>query len=304
MAAAATRRAGSARVRLQPKPRIVVPGDGGATEHKFRERTRASRVQHGGGDLLPLGVMRINALAEMTPVPPEALLNERGERCAELPAPLPGGTQAFDLDAQCSYGRVCLISTGGRGEHSAAQVWFQDLGCTWCFLANSFTDYFRLMVLHLGLPRWQYAYTEVGLDPIARQWARSVAPERLALVPGTNGRIDAEQSRGYLLGAVLGRAGHFCTSVCEFSGRFARCAWCRVTGECCSESICVRLFGSQVGRAARRTQPRASVECPAVVRTVPCWFCSSALGGCNAGGQRVVGREKRAYIFAARLRNT
>ena len=43
--------------------------------------------------------------------------------------------------------------------------------------------------LHLGLPRWQYAYTEVGLDPIARQWARLVAPERLALVPGTNGAV-------------------------------------------------------------------------------------------------------------------
>ena len=111
----------------------------------------------------------------------------------------------------------------------------------------------------------------------------------------------AWRARGRRIGAVLGRAGHFRTSVYEFSGRFARCAWCRVTGECCSESICVRLFGSQVGRAARRTRPRASVECPAVVRTVPCWFCSSALGGCNAGGQRVVGREKRAYIFAARL---
>ena len=138
------------------------------------------QVQHGGGDLLPLGAMRINALAEMTPVPPEALLNERGERCAELPAPLPGGTQAFDLDAQCSYGRVCLISTGGRGEHSAAQVWFQDLGCTWCFLANSFTDYVKLMLAHLGLPHWQYAFTESGIDPVAKHWFRFLAPERLA----------------------------------------------------------------------------------------------------------------------------
>jgi len=138
------------------------------------------QVQHGGDDLLPLGAMRINALAEMTPVPPEALLNERGERCAELPAPLPGGTQAFDLDAQCSYGRVCLISTGGRGEHSAAQVWFQDLGCTWCFLANSFTDYVKLMLAHLGLPHWQYAFTESGIDPVAKHWFRFLAPERLA----------------------------------------------------------------------------------------------------------------------------
>ena len=29
------------------------------------------QVQHGGGDLLPLGAMRINALAGMTPVPPQ-----------------------------------------------------------------------------------------------------------------------------------------------------------------------------------------------------------------------------------------
>ena len=76
-------------------------------------------VRH--GDLFPLGSMHINALADITPVPPEALLNECGELCAELPPPLPGGIQAFDLDAQCSYGRVCLISTGGRGEHNAAQ---------------------------------------------------------------------------------------------------------------------------------------------------------------------------------------
>lgn len=133
-----------------------------------------------GDDLLPLGCMHINSLAELTPVPYEALLNESGELCTELPPPLPTGLQAFDLDVHCHHGRVCLISTGGRGEHARGQVWFQDLGCTWCFVANSFTDYFRLMLLHLGLPSWQYAFTENGLDPVAKQWFRQLVPDRLA----------------------------------------------------------------------------------------------------------------------------
>ena len=59
------------------------------------------------------------------------------------------------------------------------QVWFQDLGCTWCFVANSFTDYVKLMLAHLGLPHWQYAFTESGIDPVAKHWFRFLAPDRL-----------------------------------------------------------------------------------------------------------------------------
>lgn len=152
-------------------------------------------VRH-GDDLLPLGCMHINSLAEMAPVPPEALLNQSGELCAELPPPLPTGLQAFDLDVECGHGRVCLISTGGRGDHARAQVWFQDLGCTWCFVANSFTDYFRLMLLHLGLPNWHYAFTESGLDPVAKQWFRYLAPDRLADTDGAVGTSTLLASRG------------------------------------------------------------------------------------------------------------
>ena len=107
--------------------------------------------------------------------------------------------------------------------------------------------------------------TPIALPPVWASWCR------------------ARRARGRRIGAVLGRAGYFRTSVQRpipyivraFSGRFVRCAWCRGTGECCSECICVRMFGSQVGRAARRTRPRASVECPAGFedRTAPCSLC-------------------------------
>lgn len=64
---------------------------------------------------------------------------------------------------------------------SKPQIWFQDLSCHWFFVANCFTDYFRLMIMHLGIPGWQYAFTKVGLDPQTLQWFRFLAPERLAI---------------------------------------------------------------------------------------------------------------------------
>lgn len=32
-----------------------------------------------------------------------------------------------------------------------------------------------------GVPRWQYAFTRVGLDPTAEQWFRFLCPERLSI---------------------------------------------------------------------------------------------------------------------------
>mmetsp|Transcript_22225 Transcript_22225/g.24699 ORF Transcript_22225/g.24699 Transcript_22225/m.24699 type:complete len:112 (-) Transcript_22225:22-357(-) len=37
------------------------------------------------------------------------------------------------------------------------------------------------MIIHLGLPHWQYAFTEVGLDPQTLQWFRFLSPDRLEI---------------------------------------------------------------------------------------------------------------------------
>jgi tubulin polyglutamylase complex subunit 2 len=114
---------------------------------------------------------------------------------------------AFDLDSTCAGGRVVFLyrgsgggggagggggggGGGGEGTSSSSllsssasgpQVWFQDMSSRLFFIAKTFTDYFRLMVMHLGIPCWQYAFTDVGLDPICRQWFRFLSPERLAI---------------------------------------------------------------------------------------------------------------------------
>ena len=83
---------------------------------------------------------------------------------------------AFDMDSRVKDGRLALMY---RNTFDKPQVWFQDLSCQWYFIAQTFTDYFRLMIMHLGLPRWQYAFTQVGLDPQTLQWFRFLSPERL-----------------------------------------------------------------------------------------------------------------------------
>ena len=58
----------------------------------------------------------------------------------------------FDLDNTCEDGRVALVYINGSED---PEIWFQDLGCEWSYLASTFSDYYRLVVTHIGIPRWQ-----------------------------------------------------------------------------------------------------------------------------------------------------
>ena len=46
-----------------------------------------------------------------------------------------------------------------------SEIWFIDRSLRWFPLADGFVDYYRLAVMHLGLPQWQYRFTDVGLSP-------------------------------------------------------------------------------------------------------------------------------------------
>ena len=133
-------------------------------------------------EILPLGCIQVNPLSQVVRLPLGNGEHEREVEEEETHAPayatLRGKVVVFDLDSTCADGRVALYYNNGPRD---PEVWFQDLSCTWFFLAKNFTDYFRLLIMHLGLPRWQYAFTSVGLDPAAKQWFRFLSPERLAI---------------------------------------------------------------------------------------------------------------------------
>ncbi|KAM4706722.1 tubulin polyglutamylase complex subunit 2 [Discoglossus pictus] len=84
----------------------------------------------------------------------------------------------FELDPCNGNGKVCLIyKTSKKGvTMMGPEIWFLDRALYWHFLAHNFTSYYRLMICHLGLPQWQYAFTSYGLSPQAKQWFNMYKP--------------------------------------------------------------------------------------------------------------------------------
>ncbi|XP_045215779.2 tubulin polyglutamylase complex subunit 2-like isoform X1 [Mercenaria mercenaria] len=111
----------------------------------------------------------------------------------------------FELDPCDGYGKVCLVYKENKtapdykksadivskvytsdymtygGTDPKIEVWFLDRALRWHYIADSFTAYYRLMIMHLGLPQWQYAFTDIGLCQQAKQWFNMYAPLRLEL---------------------------------------------------------------------------------------------------------------------------
>ncbi|XP_059563171.1 tubulin polyglutamylase complex subunit 2 isoform X4 [Myotis daubentonii] len=56
------------------------------------------------------------------------------------------------------------------------EIWFLDRALYWHFLTDTFTAYYRLLLTHLGLPQWQYAFTSYGISPQAKQWFNMYKP--------------------------------------------------------------------------------------------------------------------------------
>ena len=143
------------------------------------------------GSVTPLGRMEVNPLANLKRITmPESSKQgttqsvsvEDTESDDEDSKSRPNCSQiekAFEIDACCSHGKVCLVYESEQ--NTDPKIWFLDRAVRWHFLATSFMEYFRLMVMHLGLPQWQYAFTDIGLSPMSKQWFNLYAPVRLAI---------------------------------------------------------------------------------------------------------------------------
>jgi len=158
------------------------------------------------GERLNLGCMHINSLHKLDKFESMAKLSSCGDDSdAETSDDEPDEPEEEDdqdskksqgtpylLDSTCRGGRICLVY---KDTDDRPQVWFQALSCKWFFVAKTFTDYYRLMIMHLGLPYWCYAFTDVGLDPVTKQWLRHLLPQRLAIDKrGDNERKNSSEN--------------------------------------------------------------------------------------------------------------
>eukprot|EP01060_Flectonema_neradi_P014948 TRINITY_DN21642_c0_g1_i1.p1 TRINITY_DN21642_c0_g1~~TRINITY_DN21642_c0_g1_i1.p1 ORF type:complete len:253 (+),score=25.52 TRINITY_DN21642_c0_g1_i1:58-816(+) len=87
------------------------------------------------------------------------------------------GKVAFTIDnTPTMFGRVCLVFD--KATPTVSTFWFQSLDCTWHYISKSYTDYFRLLIMHLGLPGWCYTFTDTALPSVTEEWFSFLSPER------------------------------------------------------------------------------------------------------------------------------
>jgi len=88
----------------------------------------------------------------------------------------------YELDGCEGNGKVCLVYKDLKAGFTTSrpEIWFLDRSLQWWYLSDNFINYFRMMMIHLGLPNWQYLFTDHGLSPEAKFWFSLYAPDRLS----------------------------------------------------------------------------------------------------------------------------
>ncbi|XP_048191780.1 LOW QUALITY PROTEIN: tubulin polyglutamylase complex subunit 2-like [Perognathus longimembris pacificus] len=137
--------------------------------------------------IIPLGSMTINSISKMTQLNQSSVyslpnsptladleddLQEANEDQPEKPH-FDSRSVIFELDSCSGNGKVCLVYKNGKripGLIQDTEIWSLDRALYWHFLTDTFTAYYRLLITHLGLPQWQYAFTSYGISPQAKQW--------------------------------------------------------------------------------------------------------------------------------------
>ncbi|XP_027992212.2 tubulin polyglutamylase complex subunit 2 isoform X2 [Eptesicus fuscus] len=102
---------------------------------------------------IPLGNMAINSITKLTQ------LNQSSMYA------LPNAPTLADLEDDTQEALA-----------QDSEIWFLDRALYWHFLTDTFTAYYRLLLTHLGLPQWQYAFTSYGISPQAKQWFNMYKP--------------------------------------------------------------------------------------------------------------------------------
>lgn len=61
------------------------------------------------------------------------------------------------------------------------EIWFQDRSARWHFVSRTFSDFLRVMVVHLGIDGWAMAFAPEGISQLTRQYMGIFNRERLCL---------------------------------------------------------------------------------------------------------------------------
>lgn len=96
-------------------------------------------------------------------------------------------SKIFELNIVSESAKVCLVyeSTGAQNpkifllELTSFNSATNMFSVKWQFLADSFSEYLRMAIAHLGLPFWELCFSSIGLPSWAEQLFLLIAPHLL-----------------------------------------------------------------------------------------------------------------------------
>lgn len=87
-------------------------------------------------------------------------------------------TKIFELSNICGLAKVCLVYESP--DISNPKVYLLEMTTyKWQFLSETFTEYLRMTVAHLGLPYWELCFSSCGLPSWTEQLFLLMAPHLL-----------------------------------------------------------------------------------------------------------------------------
>lgn len=130
-----------------------------------------------------IGNMSLNKIEDIKRVTVEGSFIECEWKGSKIPVPNPKTSVAFAIDSFTETGQIVFlfreVCTGQASEYDNPSVWLIDISLRWHYICASFSDYMRLMILHLGIFEWQHAFTPEGLSMTTQLWMGIFAKERL-----------------------------------------------------------------------------------------------------------------------------
>ncbi|GLH10162.1 Uncharacterized protein GBIM_15131 [Gryllus bimaculatus] len=134
------------------------------------------------GEVHPTGKMHINSVSDLRRLAGIKCAGDMDfptlldiEICNQQESATPNfgvRCKIFELDPCDGMAKVCLVymdhgDSPDTRMREDPTIWLLDRCFEWHFLANTFTLYFRMMLVHQGLPQWQFRFTPMGLTPWA-----------------------------------------------------------------------------------------------------------------------------------------
>ena len=108
-------------------------------------------------------------------IPVGAVVNSVQVQVPVSPTPSAGLVSDAEVSEQDSLRLENVIS------YEQPEVWFVDQSSRWHYISKTFTQYFRLLVIHLGVHGWQLTFTPEGAPSTTQQWMTMFCKERLII---------------------------------------------------------------------------------------------------------------------------